>query len=124
MSEPVYERMKTNLEQLRTTNTPETIDNSLEQAPKDKTGVPNILDHILPIEVRSQKLRITNTRTQMAGFPFRKSLDDFYFEFQPSIHKGQIMDLATIRFAHNLENVVLLAFRGIRMPFHSNNNNL
>lgn len=113
MSELVYERIKTNLEQLRMTNTLETIDNYLEQALKDETGVLDVLDHILSTEARSKKLKSTNTRIQMAGFPFRKSLEDFDFEFQPSINKGQIMDLATMRFAHNQENVVFLGPPGV-----------
>ena len=52
-------------------------------------------------------------RINMAGFPFRKSLDDFDFEFQPSINKEQIMELATMRFVHNQENAVFLGPPGV-----------
>ena len=49
----------------------------------------------------------------MAGFPFRKGLDMFDFSFQPSIDKEQIMELATLRFVDNTENVVFLGTPGV-----------
>ena len=113
MSELIYDRIKENLSHLKMSNTIETIDNYLEKAIKDKTGVLEVLDHILANEAKSKKNKSANTRIQMAGFPFRKTLDDFEFCFQPSIDKGQIMDLATMRFVHNQENVVFLGPPGV-----------
>lgn len=95
------------------TNTLETIDNYLEQALKTNTGVLEVLDHILAAEARSKRQRSSNTRIQMAGFPFRKTIEDFDFSFQPSIDKEQIMDLATLRFVHNQENAVFLGPPGV-----------
>jgi len=34
------------------------------------------------------------TRMKLAGFPVKKRLEDFNFEFQPSIDKAVITDLA------------------------------
>lgn len=113
MSELIYDRIKENLSHLKMSNTIETIDNYLEKAIKDKTGVLEVLDHILANEAKSKKNKSANTRIQMAGFPFRKTLDDFEFDFQPSIDKGQIMDLATMRFVYNQENVVFLGPPGV-----------
>ena len=113
VSEIMYERIKENLLALKMPNTLETIDNYLEQAIKENTGVVQVLDHIFSNEAQYRKLRSANTRIQMAGFPFRKTLDDFDFEFQASIDKNQIMDLATMRFAHNAENVVFLGPPGV-----------
>jgi DNA replication protein DnaC len=49
----------------------------------------------------------------MSGFPFRKTLNMFDFSFQPSIDKEQIMELATMRFVENKENVVFLGTPGV-----------
>lgn len=113
MSDLIYERIKDNLTHLKMTNTLETIDNYIERAIKDGIGILEVLDHILSTEAKSKKLKSANTRIQMAGFPFRKTIDDFDFEFQPSIDKDQIMDLATMRFAHNQENIVFLGPPGV-----------
>ena len=101
MSELIYNRIKENLVSLKMVNTLDILDNYLEHALKDKTGTLEILDHIFAQEAQSKKIKTANTRIQMAGFPFRKILDDFDFDFQASIDKDQIMDLATMRFVHN-----------------------
>ncbi|AKB77539.1 Mobile element protein [Methanosarcina horonobensis HB-1 = JCM 15518] len=48
-----------------------------------------------------------------AVFPVRKTLEEFDFEFQKSIDKKVIEDLATLRFVHNSENVVFLGPPGV-----------
>ena len=113
MTEMLYDRIKENLSLLRMSNTLETLDNYLEQALKDGKGIVEVLDHILANEAQAKKMKSANTRIQMAGFPYRKTLDNFDFEFQPSIDREQIMDLATLRFAHNKENVVFLGPPGV-----------
>lgn len=113
MSELIYDRIKENLVSLKMTNTLNTLDNYLEHALKDKVGAVEILDHILMEEAQYNSIRTANTRIQMAGFPFKKTLDDFDFDFQASIDKDQIMDLATMRFVHNQENVVFLGPPGV-----------
>ena len=49
----------------------------------------------------------------MQHFPVIKTLEEFNFEFQPSIEKSIIEDLATLRFIHNTENLVLLGPPGV-----------
>lgn len=113
MSEVMYERIKNSLLALKMTNTLETIDNYLEQAIKEEKNIVEVLDHIFATEAKYRSLRTANTRIQMAGFPFRKTLDEFDFNFQKSIDKNQIMELATLRFVHNAENVVFLGPPGV-----------
>ena len=113
MGELMYDRIKENLLALKMPNTLETIDNYLEQALKEKKSVVEVLDHIFSNEARYRTLKTANTRIQMAGFPFRKTLEDFEFGFQKSIDKDQVMDLATMRFVHNAENVVFLGPPGV-----------
>lgn len=47
------------------------------------------------------------------GFPFRKTLKEFDFKFQPSVDKKLLEELATLRFVHNAENVVFLGPPGV-----------
>lgn len=60
-----------------------------------------------------KQTRAVDNQIQMSGFPFRKTLDMFDFSFQPSINKEQIMELATMRFVENKENVVFLGTPGV-----------
>ena len=113
MSELIYDRIKDNLAILKMSNTLEIMDNYLEHAVKENTPALEVLDHLFAKEAESRRLKAINTNIQMAGLPYSKTLDDFNFDFQPSIDKAQIMDLATMRFVHNKENVVFLGPPGV-----------
>lgn len=113
MDELVYDRIKCNLEALNMKNTLTIIDNYLEQAIHEKTNIVEILDHILSEEAQAKKKRAVDNQIQMSGFPFRKTIDMFDFSFQPSIDQSQIMELATMRFVENKENLVFLGTPGV-----------
>ena len=87
MSELIYERIKDSLTTLKMTNTLEIMDNYLEHAMKENTPVLDILDHIFAREAESRRLKAVNTNIQMAGFPYRKTLDDFDFDFKLLLQK-------------------------------------
>lgn len=50
---------------------------------------------------------------KIANFPFQRELKDFNFDFQPSIDKRKIMDLATLRFLETNENVIFCGTPGV-----------
>ena len=52
-------------------------------------------------------------RLRYSGIPFRKTIEQFDFSFQPSIDRNTINDLLTLRFLHNKENVVFLGPPGV-----------
>ena len=94
-------------------NTLTIINNYLEQTIHEKKNIVDILDHILMEEVKSKKNRAVENQIQMSGFPYKKTLDVFDFDFWPSINKEQIMELATMRFVENKENVVFQGTTGV-----------
>jgi DNA replication protein DnaC len=47
-------------------------------------------------------------RIRSAGFPTRKSLEDFNFDHQPALHRDMIAHLGTGAFLTKARNVVLL----------------
>ena len=67
-----------------------------------------ILDHLLSEEVKSKRSKRYETKLKYAGFPFRKTMEEFDFSFQPSMDKSVVNDLMTLRFIHNRENLVFL----------------
>ena len=106
-----YERVHEHLSTLGMDTIEKTIDNYLENA-RDK-GVMEILDHLLSEEVRSKRSKRYDTKLKYAGFPFRKTMEEFDFSFQKSIDRSVIDDLMTLRFVHNRENVVSLGPPGV-----------
>jgi DNA replication protein DnaC len=113
MSEFTYERLKTNLERLQMKNTLDILDNYLERVVREDINVVEILDHIFSEEAKSKTKRAVDRQIQMSGFPMKKDMSDFDFDFQPSIDKRQIEELCTMRFVQNAENVVFLGPPGV-----------
>ncbi|SDY78409.1 DNA replication protein DnaC [Lachnobacterium bovis DSM 14045] len=48
-----------------------------------------------------------------AAFPFVKTIEDYDFDFQPSLNKQDILELTTLRFMENAENIVFLGSSGV-----------
>jgi DNA replication protein DnaC len=108
-----YERLHENLKTLGMLKTSENLDNYLEIASKKSLSTIQILDHLLNEEVEDKLQRSLNFRSRIAKFPYRKTLEEFDFSFQPSIDKKTANGLATMKFVHNAENVVLLGPPGV-----------
>ena len=106
-----YERVHEYLTSLGLDVIEKTIDNYLENA-RDKS-IMEILDHLLSEEVKSKRSHRYETKLKYAGFPFRKTMEEFDFSFQQSIDRSVINDMMTLRFIHNRENLVFLGPPGV-----------
>jgi len=95
-----YERVHEYLQKLHLSTMDSIIDTYLESS--HDRPVMDVLDHLLSEEVKNQKSRHVEARIRYSGLPFRKSLDDFDFTFQPSLDRKTIDDLMTLRFMHNM----------------------
>ena len=101
-----YERVHEYLSRLGLSTIENTIDSYLELS--HGKPVMEILDHLLSDELKHKVSKKTENMLNWSGFPFRKTVNDFDFTFQPSIDRAVIDELMTMRFQHNTENVVFL----------------
>jgi DNA replication protein DnaC len=82
------------------------LDGVCEQAAKgDDKG---FLTQALEAEWRGRHQRGVESRLKLARFPWLKSLEPFDFDFQPSIDRKMLRELAGLSFVERTENVVLL----------------
>ena len=89
------------------------MDAQLERSTHAEHTYVNFLDELLTLEHTERKRRSEETRIKMARLPHRKTIEEFEFEFQPSIDKRQINELSTLAFAARAENVILLGPPGV-----------
>jgi len=113
MNNFTYERIHNNLHYLRLDTIEAILDNYLELAAKDSKTTMEILDHLLEQERKNRDATAIDRRMKCAAFPIIKTLEEFNFDFQPSIERSVIEDLSTLRFIHNAENLVLLGPPGV-----------
>lgn len=64
-------------------------------------------------EVDFKEINIVKSMVKVGAFPNQKELNDFDFEFQPSLNKQQILELSNLGFLENNENIVFLGNSGV-----------
>lgn len=64
-------------------------------------------------ELDRRKERLLARRLKAARFPELKTLDDFDFSFNPGINKRAVLDMASCRFVHKTESILLLGPPGV-----------
>jgi DNA replication protein DnaC len=108
-----YQRVKEHLESLKLPAALAELDAVLEQAQKEQKLAVEVLDELLAHELRQRFERRITANLQLSGLPFHKRLEDYDFDAQPQVPKRTIFELATLRFLHNGENVLLLGPCGV-----------
>jgi DNA replication protein DnaC len=109
----VYEHLHHNLRLLKLSTFESILDNYLELAAKEGRSTIEILDYLIDQELKSKDARSQALHTRIAGFPVEKRLEDFKFDYQPSLDQAVIKEIASLRFIHNAENVVFLGPPGV-----------
>ncbi|MCL6596987.1 MAG: IS21-like element helper ATPase IstB [Firmicutes bacterium] len=107
------ERCRDQLEHLGLTQAAQALDHTLEVAARKEWSYAEFLQDLLGVEAQARRERYLRTRTRLAHLPYRRTLEDFDFAFQPSVDERQIRELATLAFVHEAANVLLLGPPGV-----------
>jgi len=75
-------------------------------------AVDDFLDQVLSEEVASKTAKHVTMRTQLARFPFVKSLDSFDFMAIPSLNKTLVLELARCEYVTRRDNVIAVGNSG------------
>ena len=84
-----------------------------EQAAQKNLPYCDFLEQVLESEANVRQERNIKVRTQPAGFPDLKRLEQFDFKFPTSIDEKKIRELASLRFLARHENAVFLGPPGV-----------
>lgn len=110
----LQERLEAAIRHFGWVRIPEILHQHAEEASKRNIPYLEFLDNLLAEEILAKHERFIQTRTRLAHLPFRKTLDQFDFAFQPSVDERRMRDLATLRFVEHQENLVFLGPPGVR----------
>jgi DNA replication protein DnaC len=113
VSDLVHARVIEHLQRLRLQHLADRLDASLADAARKEPTYLDFLDGLLRDEIDSKQRKRIAMGMQIAHFPAVKTLDDFEFEFQPSLDHRLVRELATSRFVANAENVLLFGPPGV-----------
>ena len=108
-----YQRLKNNLRDLKLNKIEIILDNFIERVVKEKMSFIDAFEYLIEIEKNAQDDKSLIMRTNVAGFPFRKTIDNYDFSYQPSIDVDLIKNLQTGSFIDKQENIILLGSPGV-----------
>lgn len=107
------ERLQMLMQRLGLTDMAQWYESLAEQAAQKNLPYCDFLEQVLEGEHHARQERNIKVRTQLAGFPAPKRLEQFDFQFPTSIDEKKIRELASLRFLERHENVVLLGPPGV-----------
>ncbi len=100
--------LQTALTRLRLSGLAAALDVRLQEAQGNSLKHVEFLELILQDELAVRNERLIARRIKAAAFREARTLEDFDWQFNPSIKKKQIFDLATGRFVREARDVLLL----------------
>lgn len=100
--------LHTALTKLRLSGLAQSLEVRLQEASGNGLNHIEFLELILQDELAVRNERLIARRIKAAAFREPKTLEDFDWQFNPSIKKKQIFDLATCRFIREARDILLL----------------
>lgn len=101
------------LEKLKLDHLEAQLDTVCEQAAAEELDYKSFLTQALHREWQGRYQRGIETRIRQARLPWIKTLEQFDFDFQPSLDRRQIRELAGLSFVERAHNVVILGPPGV-----------
>lgn len=89
------------------------LESVCEQAASQELDYQTFLTQALAVEWQGRHQRGIEARLRQARFPWLKTLEQYDFEFQPSLDRRQVRELASARFVELAHNVVILGPPGV-----------
>ena len=105
--------LQTTLKQLRLSGLLQSLDVRLQEAAANRLDHAEFLELICQDELNVRQQRLMERRTKAADFHGLKTLEDFDWSFNPSIHKKDIFDLASGKFIRQAGDVLFLGPPGV-----------
>ena len=80
---------------------------------KDMPPLTESLNYLFKEEIDYKDSRAAEGIIKASNFPFRKTLKDYDFSFQPSVNENQIRELSNLNFIEQHENIVFIGNPGV-----------
>lgn len=101
------------LDKLRMDHLEAQLDAVCEQAAEKQLDYKTFLVQALQTEWQGRYQKGIEARLRLARFPWLKTLEQFDFDFQPSLDRRQVRELAGMSFVERAQNVIILGPPGV-----------
>lgn len=101
------------LDKLRMDHLEAQLDSVCEQAAEKQLDYKAFLIQALQTEWQGRYQKGIEARLRQARFPWLKTIDQFDFDFQPSLDRRQVRELAGMSFVERAHNIIILGPPGV-----------
>lgn len=109
----IYTNVIDNLEVLKLDKIKNMLPEYLDEMKNKNISFTEMLYDLTKEEIKYQTERAAKVNITVSAFPFEKTINDFDFSYQPSIDRNEILDLETLRFMENNENIIFMGTSGV-----------
>ena len=109
---PNYVKLINNFDALKLTTFRANIDSFIDEVNSGKSTLVDALYTLTNAEMEFRQERVNRSMVVISHFPFLKTFEDYDFSYQPRLNKTEVMDLKSLRFIENCENIVFLGTPG------------
>lgn len=108
-----YQQLNISLEKLKLMQMQEHLEEVSNFVSQNKLSFSDGLLKLCNYEIDHKTEVASKSMIKAAAFPFVKTVEDYDFDFQPCVNKQDILELTTLRFMENSENIVFLGTSGV-----------
>ena len=108
-----YQKLLHGLAELGIQKMQEHLDDYIDLVNRGEKSFSEALGELVDIERRHNQERRENANVMTAHFPFIKTMDDFDFDFQPSINRKELLEFNNLGFLERHENILFVGTSGV-----------
>lgn len=108
-----YNKLLNNFELLKLDKMKDYYPNYVEIATKRNKSLTESLLELTEKEIEYRNERASQIQITVSAFPYKKGIDDFDFDYQPSINKQEILELNNLGFLSRHENILFVGPSGV-----------
>lgn len=108
-----YVRLKSNLASLKLSKIAEYLPGYMKKEGTENKSAIQIMRELTDAEIRFRDERAAEMNFKLSNFPYRKTLEDFDYDYQPSVDRKTIADLGSLRFIETGDNVLFIGTSGV-----------
>ena len=110
--DPIVGRLRRHLDFLGLTRTLDQLDELLAWATRERAGPTALLEHVLRVEAAHKLEQRITRRIDTSGLVERKALEAFDWDFQPTLDKALVLELARLDFVRRHDDLVITGNNG------------
>ena len=108
-----YKQLIHNLEYLKLKQMITHLDDVIDFINSNRLSFVDGLIKLTGHEIDFKEANMIRSMVKVGAFPHKKEINEFDFEFQPSINREKILDFINLRFLEFKENIVFLGSSGV-----------